>query len=286
VCPEPILSVVVPFYNEKQALPATVESLLGATKSLDSEVEILLVDDGSTDGSAEGLQLPPGVRLIRHHRNRGYGRAIATGLSHATGKWIAIIDADGTYSVEDLKRLWEKRHDADMVVGERAKTDARSRRFVKWFLRRLAETLSGERIPDLNSGLRLFRRDLALAYQGLLPDGFSLTTTLTLAFLCHGHRVFYHPIEYHPRVGRSKIRPIADTSNFLSLIIRMILFFNPLKVLLPLSFSFLVLATGLLFFSKLVLGELMDVTVTVLYMLAVQIALLGFLADLIVRRSR
>lgn len=281
-----MLSVIVPFYNEKEALPETLGKLLEVTKDLDDAVEILLVDDGSTDGSLDGLAVPPGVEVIRHHRNRGYGRAITSGLVRARGEWVAIIDADGTYSPEDLKGLWSEREEADMVVGLRSKGDPHARRCVKWFLRRLAEMLSEERIPDLNSGLRLFRRDLGLSYRGLFPDGFSLTTTLTLAFLCNGHRVCYHPIVYHPRVGRSKIKPISDTCNFLSLIVRMILFFNPLKVLLPVSLFFFVLATAWLFFSKFVLHQLMDVTVTVLYMLAVQVALLGFLADLIVRRSR
>lgn len=283
---EPVLSVIVPFFNEKGALPLTVENLVRVTKELDASVEILLVDDGSTDGGMESASLPAEVRLIRHHRNLGYGRAIGTGLNEAQGEWVVIIDADGTYSPDDLEKLWNKREQADMIVGLRAKTDARSRRLVKWLLRRLAEVLSEEKIPDLNSGLRLFRRDLALSYRGLFPDGFSLTTTLTLAFLCNGHRVLYQPIEYHPRVGRSKIKPIGDTCGFLSLIVRMILFFNPLKVLVPLGLFFFALATAWLFFSKFVLGELMDVTVTVLYMLAVQIALLGFLADLIVRRSK
>jgi len=281
----PVLSIIIPFYNEKGGLPDTVEDLHRVSKRIGAAVEILLVDDGSSDGSADGLELPDGFRLIRHRRNMGYGRAITTGLTHARGEWAAIIDADGTYAPDDLPKLWERREEAEMVVGLREGGDARSRRFVKWFLRRLAETLSGERIPDLNSGLRLFRRDLALHYKGLFPRGFSLTTTLTLAFLCHGYQVEYVPIEYHPRVGKSKIRPGRDTYNFFSLVVRMILFFNPLKVLLPLAIVFFALATAWLFVSKFVFGQLMDVTVTVLYMLSVQTALLGFLADLIVRRS-
>jgi glycosyltransferase involved in cell wall biosynthesis len=282
----PILSIIVPVYNEKGGLPDTVEKLDRVTKGMGVAVETLLVDDGSTDGSTEDLQVPDGFRVLRHRSNMGYGRAITTGLTHACGEWIAIIDADGTYAPGDLPRLWERREDGEMIVGLREGSDARSRRFVKWFLRRLAEALSGQKIPDLNSGLRLFRRDLALSYQGLFPAGFSLTTTITLAFLCHGYQVEYVPIEYHPRVGKSKIKPVKDTGNFFSLVLRMILYFNPLKVLLPISLLFFILATAWVFISRFILGELMDVTVTVLYMLAVQIALLGFLGDLIVRRSR
>jgi len=282
----PILTVIVPFYNERGGLPDTVEKLDSVTKEMGVAVEVLLVDDGSTDGSTEGLQVPEGFRILHNRNNMGYGRAITTGLTHARGEWVAIIDADGTYAPHDLPKLWKHREDGEMIVGLREGSDARSRRFVKWFLRRLAETLSGQKIPDLNSGLRLFRRDLALSFQGLFPAGFSLTTTITLAFLCHGYQVEYVPIEYHPRVGKSKIKPVKDTGNFFSLILRMIMYFNPLKVLLPLSLLFFVLATAWLFISKFLLGELMDVTVTVLYMLAVQIALLAFLGDLIVRRSR
>ena len=280
-----MLSIIIPFYNEKEGLAEIVRRTGEACRELDTETEIILVDDGSTDGSAETIEKGPETCILRHHKNRGYGRAIQTGLEKATGEWVAIIDADGTYRPADLAPLWNQRDRADMVVAARERKGPTLRRPATWFLRVLAGFLTAEKIPDLNSGLRLFRRDLAVRYRGLFPDGFSLTTTITLAFLSNGHTILYHPITYMARKGKSKIRPIHDTCSFLLLIIRMILFFNPIKVLIPISIL-LFLAATLVMFVSFFHGRVMDVTVSILYMLSLHIAVVGFLADLIVRRTK
>ncbi|HPB31216.1 MAG TPA: hypothetical protein PLB62_07160, partial [Candidatus Sumerlaeota bacterium] len=155
----------------------------------------------------------------------------------------------------------------------------------KWVLNRLANFLAGRRIPDLNSGLRAFRKSEAERFLHLLPSGFSLTTTLTLAFLCDDLRVVYMPIDYHRRKGKSKIRPLRDTKNILFTIVRTVVYFNPLKVFLPLGMIFFILALAVLVFSGLFLERVMDGTVAVLTLSAVQLASMGILADLITRRS-
>jgi glycosyltransferase involved in cell wall biosynthesis len=276
-----MLSIIVPFHNEREGLVETVREIHRVRERLGVPSEVILVDDGSTDGSADVLPPDDGSRVIRHDRNRGYGRAIQTGVDAAQGDWIAILDADGSYPPGFVKDLWEARNDADMVVGRRDGGAPLLRKPAKWFLRWLATILSEEKIPDLNSGMRIIRKDLFERYRSLLPDGFSLTTTLTLAFVCNRHAVRYVPIDYQPRLGKSKIRPIKDTWKFLKLVIRLTLLFNPIKVLMPISVFFAILATVVMIVSKRLTGEVMNVTVTALYMLSVQVGILALLADLI-----
>jgi glycosyltransferase involved in cell wall biosynthesis len=280
---QPRVSVVVPAYNERQGLAGVLQEL----KALGAEYEILVVDDGSTDGTDE-IARAAGVRVLRHHRNRGYGAALKTGIRAAAAPVVVITDADGTYPNERIPELVARLEEADMVVG--ARTGQRvaipwMRRPAKWVLNRLADYLAETHIPDLNSGLRAFRRDLAMRYFSILPAGFSFTTTITLAFLVNEHRVAYVPIDYHPRKGRSKIRPIQDTANFLSLIVRTVVYFRPLKVFLPIS-GLLLLASVLIFLgSWLFTPKIMDASVTITFVSGIQMAALGLLADLIHKRS-
>ena len=171
-----------------------------------------------------------------------------------------------------------------MVVGARTKNDVAIslvRRPAKWLLGRIAELVVGRTIPDLNSGLRVFRRETAFRFASLLPDGFSFTTTITLAMLSNAYEVEYKPISYHQRVGHSKIRPIRDTLNFVTLILRIALYFAPLKIFLPMSALLLLLAAAWGIVSKVVLGQLADVSTVVIVVAAVQVAVLGLLAEMI-----
>ena len=158
------------------------------------------------------------------------------------------------------------------------------RRPAKWFIRRLASAVAGQPIPDLNSGLRVFRRKAALRFFSLLPNGFSFTTTLTLGMLSNDYLVQYVPIDYYRRVGRSKIRPVRDSLSFIGLVLRIALYFAPMKIFLSVSSVLLLLAACVASYSKLVAGQLADVTTLVIVMTAVQIAVLGLLAELINRR--
>ena len=175
--------------------------------------------------------------MIRHPRNRGYGAALKRGIAASKHGWILITHADGTYPAEAIPQLLARADDNDMVVGSRTGLNVAipvERRPAKWFLRRLASYLAGQDLPDLNSGLRLMRKELVERYVHLLPSGFSFTTTITLACACNDHPVQYVPIDYHARLGESKIRP-RHAYDFLLLILRTIVFFNPLKVFIPLG---------------------------------------------------
>ena len=209
-------------------------------------LELLVVEDGSTDGTRERLaELEKEfacLRVIEHGVNRGYGAALKTGFAAASNDVVVITDADGTYPEDRIKDLLDHIDaGAEMAVGARTGASVHVpliRRPAKWALRRLASYLAGVRIPDLNSGLRAFRRELVLKYRPILPDGFSFTTTITLASLTNGHRVAYESIDYAQRSGKSKIAPIRDTLRFLTLILRTVVYFNPLKVFLPLGAVF------------------------------------------------
>jgi glycosyltransferase involved in cell wall biosynthesis len=285
------LTLVVPVYNEAEAVAELLGRLTALREACPAPVEILLVDDGSDDGTGERLreQLPEGMRVLRHERNLGYGAALKTGVHAASHDWVAITDADGTYPEGEIPRFFEQARadDLDMVVGARTGAEVHipwTRRPAKRVLRELACWLSGRSIPDLNSGLRVMRRAPVERFLHLLPDGFSFTTTITLAMLSTGCRVAYEPIDYRRRTGRSKIRPFADTLNFLQLIFRTVLWFNPLRVFLPLSGALFLLAWVVLFGSMALQMKPMDVTFGVLLMASVQILALGLVADLLDKR--
>lgn len=230
------VSVVIPAFNEGSNIAAEIRGVVKILSQTGWTFEIIVVDDGSADGTGD-TAAAEGVRVIRHKRNRGYGAALKTGISHAHHDWILITDADGTYPPEAIPDLLAEADDNDMVVGARIGSSVSIplvRRPAKWFLRVLASYLAGRKLPDLNSGLRLIRTDLVNAYAHLLPPGFSFTTTITLASTCNHHEVSYVPIDYHQRIGKSKIRP-RHAFEFLLLILRTIVFFNPLKVFIPMG---------------------------------------------------
>ena len=237
----PPVSVVIPAYNEEQGIAASVREVSRVLDEAGADYELLVVDDGSEDRTAE-IAKSEGATLVHLPENRGYGAALKTGIRRARHDTIVITDADGTYPADAIPGLLADLAEYDMVVGERTGAEvalATARGPARWFLRKLASYLAGRPIPDLNSGLRAMRRDLVRRFEHLLPDGFSFTTTITLAALCSGALVRYRPIEYHPRLGDSKIRP-GHALDFLLLIVRTIVFFSPLKVFLPLGAFFFV----------------------------------------------
>lgn len=230
------VSVVVPAFNEA---PHIADQLHAVAHVLDESgwaYELLVVDDGSEDGTGTAAAAT-GARVLRHRQNRGYGASLKRGIAAASYPWILIIDADGTYPAGAIPTLLEAADEAEMVVGARVTANRAIplvRRPAKWFLTRLAGYLAEQRIPDLNSGLRLLRRDLIDRYHHLLPSGFSFTTTITLAATCNDHEVVYVPIDYLARKGSSKIRA-GHAFDFLLLVLRIIVFFNPLRVFVPLG---------------------------------------------------
>jgi glycosyltransferase involved in cell wall biosynthesis len=286
---EPGLSVIIPAYNEKESIGSVLTNLSHVLADCVLSYEIIVVDDGSQDETAAIAKQCANVTVLRHRTNRGYGIALKTGIRHARHEIICITDADGTYPNEHIPDLVDRlvQREYDMVVGARTGEKVSIpliRRPAKWAIGQLANFVAGEYIPDLNSGLRVFRREVALQLFSMLPDGFSFTTTLTLAMLVNGYLVDYMPINYHTRVGRSKIRPIQDTLNFIQLTMRMALYFAPLKIFLPLSGLLILIALGWGLFSALALGRLADVSTLVIMMTAIQVAIVGLLAELINQR--
>ena len=281
-----MISIILPVYNEEKGIAEVLAGLLEVAGKLKEKHEVIVVDDGSIDTSAAIIQTFP-VKLISNRRNRGYGRSLKTGIKAAAGDKIVIIDGDGTYPCEMIPQLIKQLKNVDMTVGSRTGESVAIplvRRPAKFVLAKLANYLTEENIPDLNSGLRAFKKDACEEYFHILPDGFSFTTTITLAFLCDGLTVEYLPINYHARKGISKIRPIKDTFNFLLLILRVVIYFEPLKVLLPVCLGLFSLGAIVLILSYLA-GKVMDITVIVLISSALQVGVIGLLADLVVKRA-
>ena len=292
--PPPPISLLVPVYNECGAVGESVLRIAALLKMLPPDSEAIFINDGSRDGSRElliegvSMTANPSMRLLHHDRNRGYGAALKTGLRAAKHGVIAITDADGTYPIARIPELGQimANEGATMVVGARPVGDQPVvRQPAKLVLRLLAEHLTGERIPDLNSGLRLFQKDAALRHLSLLPDGFSFTTTITMALLTEGERVLFVPIRYQARVGSSKIKPLQDTVNFLLLILRTALAFNPLKVFGPVGL-FLIVAGLTLLALRFALGQQFGLATTIALLVGgLQVLAMGLLADLINRRT-
>ena len=279
------LSVVIPAYNEEEGLEDVVRGLSASIHACGRPFEVIVVDDGSKDQTAH-IARNLGVRVLVHRTNQGYGAALKTGIRAAVGEYILICDGDGTYPPESIPRLMEAMSSHDMVVASRTGKSVAipfMRKLAKGILRRLAIYLSESDIPDLNSGLRVFRRDTVMAYFPILPPGFSFTTTITLAMLCSERSVSYIPINYDKRTGRSKIRPIRDTLNFLILIMRTIIYFNPLRIFLPISLLAGILFSISLVYDLFVLRDLTEKTLIFLFG-SLQLLAIGVLADMMSKR--
>ena len=272
------VTVIIPAYNEAAHVAEQVHDVERVMKETGWEYEIIVVDDGSKDGTAEQAA-STGVRVLRRKKNRGYGAALKLGVRSARYPWILITDADGTYPTEAIPQLLAVSDYNAMVVGARTGETVQvplARRPAKAFLRWLASYLAGQHLPDINSGLRLMRRDLVQKYEHLLPDGFSFTTTITLSSAVNSHPVEYIPINYHARLGESKIRP-RHAYDFTLLILRTIVFFNPLKVFIPIA-AFLSLL-GLAKFAYDVTKDNLSESAVLMFLGALIVFAVGLLAD-------
>ncbi|MBE3008952.1 glycosyltransferase family 2 protein [Microbispora sp. NEAU-D428] len=239
----PYVTIVLPCYNEQDHVIDEVERICAAMDASGYTYELLAVDDCSTDETLARLQEAaprfPNMRIRAFHRNGGSGTVRRIGSQEARGEIVVWTDADMSYPNEripELVQILEKDSTIDQVVGART-TEEGSHKFLrvpaKWFIRKVAERLAGQKIPDLNSGLRAFRKSVAKPYLRLLPPGFSCVTTITLAFMSNQHDVYYLPIEYSKRAGKSKFNFVSDAYRYILQVLRMVMYFNPLKVLMP-----------------------------------------------------
>jgi glycosyltransferase involved in cell wall biosynthesis len=203
--------------------------------------EILVVDDGSQDATSERASAA-GARVVRHPYNKGNGAAVKTGIRHATGEFVLIVDADGQHQPEDAQRIVGRLGEYDLVIGARAATTQANvrRRLGNAVLNWLASYLTGRQIPDLTSGFRGARSEHLREFLHLLPNGFSTPTTTTLAFIRAGYNVTFERIEARPRVGRSKIKLARDGAKFFLILLKVITIFSPLRLFVPLSVATLV----------------------------------------------
>ena len=227
------LTAIIPAFNEAAAIADVVRGVFRDIGDIVSEV--IVVDDGSSDNTAS-LAAEAGARVLKHRRNRGYGAALKTGIRASRGDYVLTMDADGQHRAEDVRNLWQRAVDNDMVIGSRQGLlhSKLWRMPGKWLLWLMAQALVRQRIPDLNSGMRIVHRDTILKYLHVCPSGFSLSTTITMAFLARGYAVEFVPIEVHHRVGKSTVS-LKTGFDTIILILRIASLFNPLRLFLPLS---------------------------------------------------
>lgn len=276
------LAVILPAFNEADGIEDTLARVQAVLRSIPATTEIIVVDDGSKDGTG-AKAAAAGVRVITHPWNRGYGAALKSGILATKAPAVMIMDADATYEPDAILRLFARLDGCDMVVGSRRLTSEGVkwiRRPAKWLLNKFASYLVGVNIPDLNSGQRVMKRSTVMRYMHLCPNGFSFTSTITLAMLANGHNVIYEPITYAKRAGRSKLRA-AHFVSFILLVVRSMVLFNPLKVFLPLGMIVFLIGVGKLI-QDIYLWNLSE-TAVMAFLTAMTIWAVGLLADMMAR---
>lgn len=286
-------TVVLPCFNEQDHVLQELERITASLDASGLSYEILAIDDASTDGTLAVLraaaQRMPHLEVLAFRRNGGSGTARRIGTLRARGEIVVWTDADMTYPNERIPELIElllADPSYDQVVGARLSEEGTHKWLrvpAKWLIRKIAERLSNQKIPDLNSGLRAFRRSVSLPYLRLLPPGFSCVTTITLAFLQNQHDVHYVPIDYAKRAGTSKFHFVRDAYRYILQVLRMIMYFDPLKVLMPPALWLIVLG-----FVKAVVDMVrhpfyFPASTVLLVISGLLIGSMALLADLIVR---
>jgi glycosyltransferase involved in cell wall biosynthesis len=291
--PRPRVTIVLPCYNEQDHVMLELERITEAMDASGYSYELLAIDDASTDSTLEvlksALEKFPRMRLMPFQRNGGSGTARRIGTREARGEIVVWTDADMTYPNEripEFVRYLDEHPGCDQVVGARLTEQGKHKFFrvpAKWLIRKLAERLSSTKIPDLNSGLRAFRRELSLPYLRLLPPGFSCVTTITLSFLSNQHPVDYIPIDYARRAGTSKFHPLRDAYRYILQVLRMVMYFNPLKVLMPVALWLLVLGVGKGIYDNVRVPFFLATNTVLIFVTGLLVGTLALLADLIVR---
>lgn len=283
------ISIIVPAYNEQEGIGVTLNRIFETMDVAKYDYEVIVVNDGSSDHTADEVKKFPRATLVSHTRNRGSGASTNTGVKHARGEICVMTDADGTYPVQDIPRLLQEMNDYDMVIGARMRETGTLKVFripAKWFIRSLASFLTDTKIPDLNSGLRAFKKVNALKYVHILPQGQSWVSTITLAHLSDDLDVKWIPIEYYERKGKSKFRPVQDTYNYLMLVLRTVMYFNPMKILFPIGALILLIGVVRQIWWFAIGNAVVHSSNVLLVLTGFNIVMMALLADLVVRRAR
>lgn len=274
------LTIIIPAYNEAQGLPKTLEAI--QTMITEQGWSVIVVNDGSTDATPQILadvQDQLSITVLHHRTNRGYGAALKTGIQAAQTDFVATMDSDGQHRTEDMLALWGKATDYDLLIGQRTEIlhSPLWRMPGKWLLQGMAIFLMRRTIPDLNSGMRVFRREVLLKYIHLFPNGFSFSTTSTMLFMNRGYAVGFHPIRVRARVGKSSVR-LSTGLNTILLIIRLSMLLDPLRLFLPISF--LLILVGVLWNLPFLLqSQGYSVGALLLIVTGIQIAVVALLSD-------
>ena len=283
------VSIVLPVFNEQGHLDDEIERIRKTMDESRYSYEILVVDDGSTDGSGQRLREIEGIRLLQFATNRGSGSARKYGTLAARGQIVVWTDVDMTYPNDNIPKLVDQLAGVDQVVGARTSEEGTVRlvrKPAKWLIRRLASYLTGVRIPDLNSGFRAFRKDVATPFLHLLPRGFSCVTTLTMSFLSNGYSVKYVPIEYSPRAGESKFHWWKDTKRYLLQVVRLTLMWEPMRVFGPPAAVLGIVGVGKLIYDLIDKDFRVATNTVVILGVAFALGLIGMIADLMVQLNK
>lgn len=276
----PEISVIIPLFNEVDALPSVINRLRPVLEGMKLIYEIIVVDDGSDDGTKDILP-SAGVRVITHPYNMGNGAAVKTGIRQARGRFLVLMDGDGQHAPEDIPFLVEKLTTFDMVVGARTPASKASlhRNLANLIYNLFASYMCGRRIDDLTSGFRAIKRDLAKRFLYLLPNGFSYPATITLAVVRSGHSLAYIPIMSDRRFGKSKIRLLRDGTRFLLIILRIATLFSPMKIFLPVSALMFLLGFGYGIFRIVSIDSRYGPTSAMLMTMAVVVFMVGLVSE-------
>ncbi|MCB0162652.1 MAG: glycosyltransferase family 2 protein [Anaerolineae bacterium] len=276
----PTISVIMPAFYEEAVIASVIERVHTVLQELDQTYEIIVVDDGSQDETARRAH-EAGARVIAHPYNIGNGAAIKSGIRHAQGEILIMLDADGQHLPEDIPRLLEQLQTYDMVVGARThESDSDwhrdlANKIYNWF----ASYVCGRQIDDLTSGFRAMKGHIARGFVYLLPNTFSYPTTLTLAVVRSGYTLRYVPIKAARRVGKSKIKLFKDGPRFLLIILKVATFFSPLKVFIPASIAMFAVGVGYGLFKVLFLSSRYGPTSAMLMTVAVLVFLVGLVSE-------
>lgn len=279
------VSIVIPAYQESAAIGDVVSAVLRVAATLSYKYEVIVVDDGSTDGTGD-VARKAGANVLTHPYNKGYGASLKTGIRFASNRTVIFIDADGQHDPHDIPRLVAERKTYDMVVGARKGTAGSQlwRKPGKVFLKWLVNNLTGHNVPDFNSGFRALDREMAYRFLPIMPDGFSFSTTSTIAAFKGGYLVQYLPIKVANRIGTSTVTA-ADGFRTIMLIIRLVTLFAPLRVFLPISATTFLIGLIFTLYGYVSVGEA-SLKGLIALLAAVQFFLFGVMVDQVVAVRR